>query len=224
MSLSFSIQGKLSDERAKQLGQVDLSVVNKLIARSEQQLVTKHLFAYSAANPNKMGGKRTNFVGEMARSVNSVSDAKSATVSIAHIGARLRIMGGTIKPVKAKYLTIPAIVEAYGKRARDFPNLELAYTKRNGKVEANALVYTRSTPVGKGAPKRGTFNTSFGKMPKAHKEKAIAKNSRMVVFWLVRSANIPKNRDLIPTDQQFIETALRTIDKYLDLKFKGGTV
>lgn len=213
MSLQFNIaskKGALSEKENFDLDNVrNRADMNDVIGRRVAQGIAKHFRTYSAEHPNKFNANRTNYVARMGDATSHTFDSTGAKVIVAHEGARLRIEGGTIKPITRKYLTIPAIAAAYGKRAGEFNNLSLMFKRaQGGKAEAFALGVNPYTPVGKGAPKRkGTI-------------KKQGKDSRQIMFWLVKSANIPGNRNLLPTDDEILQLALDGTKAFLNSK--GG--
>lgn len=56
-----------------------------------------------------------------------------AFINIDKVGIALRYFGGTVRPRKAKFLTIPVADEAQGRRAREFSNTSIIVNKRTGK-------------------------------------------------------------------------------------------
>lgn len=201
MGLRSDISQKFTGEQPQP---VNPAAMNQIVGRSVTRLVTRHFQTYSAQHPNKLFGKRTNYVAKMGDATSFTADAQGVKIGIAHEGVRLRVEGGTITPKKGKYLTIPAVAAAYGKRAREFQNLSLMFRRIGGKVRAVALAVTDFTPVGKGTPKKG--------------QKAKSKSSGKVMFWLVRSANIPANRGLLPSDEAIMKEAINAVDAYLKSK------
>ena len=184
--------------------------INKNIAQRITNLTKRHLKKFDRENPNQMGGKRTHFVGEMGDSVTASHDALSAKASIAHIGFKQRLLGGEIKPVNGKYLTIPAIMEAYGKSAREFDNLTVLYS--HTKKRAVALVETAATPVRR---------TKQGYKAAKGDDSWVEEVGGRVVFWLVKSVQQRGNRDLLPTDQEFADEAIRVLQLHLRLRGRG---
>ncbi len=79
---------------------------------------------------NKKGWPTTNFYARAAKATNWAAAPEGVVVSINQIGVRQRYQGGPIRPVNAKYLTIPIDPEAYGKVASDFENLICIRTKK----------------------------------------------------------------------------------------------
>lgn len=112
--------------------------LNPVIGRSVRNSVREHLFALNGSRPNQLGGRRTNFYTGAGRATQfQVLSDTHIEVSSNHVGIAQRYYGGTIKPKKGKYLTIPARAEAHGKRAREFPDLEVL--RRGGVGEPFAL-------------------------------------------------------------------------------------
>lgn len=148
--------------------------------------------------PNAMGGKRTHFFAQAAESA-LWKDTGNESVLLEvfePIGLRQRIHGGEILPTGGrKYLTIPAIAEAYGKRAGEFDNLVPVFRRRNGTVEAVALAEAdqQSVKLGK-TRKDGTV--SRGKV-----------TGGRYFFWLVKSVSQQGDPTTAP-DENSIKTAV----------------
>lgn len=68
--------------------------------------------------PNKLGGTRTHFWGDIARAtqLRDITDAGS-TVAIADGRFALHLFGGQVRAKESRYLTIPMAPEAHGRRA-----------------------------------------------------------------------------------------------------------
>lgn len=80
-------------------------------------------------NP-KLGHSRPGLFEKFARATSYTATPSSVTLSVTHPAIRQRVKGGVIKPVRRKYLTIPARAAAYGKSAREAPvELEFAMVK-----------------------------------------------------------------------------------------------
>lgn len=73
-----------------------------------------------------------NFYANAARATTAEATATDGLVIVDHIGIGQRYYGGTLKPVRAKRLTIPAAKEAEGKRAREFKDLFYLKIRRTG--------------------------------------------------------------------------------------------
>jgi hypothetical protein len=183
MSISISISDGMSGrlERAAQiLG--NRRRLNRAMAEGALPVVQNHFRSLSATNRNPYGA-RPRFWNRMLSSTKADSTESAAILRMpAEVGFRYR--GGTLRPVKAKYLTIPARSESYGKSARDFNDLEpVAFDGPRGKmlalVQRNQTVITRA----KSGKRKGEIT----------KAKEIGGG---VYFWLVRSVNIRGNKNL----------------------------
>lgn len=102
--------------------------MNPMVRKVMQNLKLRMTFLKNWANSAAMdargnarakGGRR--YWKDLARSiqVRQVSDS-AVEVSSSQIGAGLKQFGGTVKPVKARALTIPVAPEAKGKTAYEF--------------------------------------------------------------------------------------------------------
>ena len=113
------------------------NAIKAVAGRSLRNTYRSHFFSLNAARPNKMGGKRTNFYAQVARSVQAPAPTSTgATVAITQVGIRQRIKGGIIRPVNKKLLTIPADPSAYGRRAGEFTNLHAIFFRGGRSVGA----------------------------------------------------------------------------------------
>jgi hypothetical protein len=117
---------QIEDRKASLLG----AKLNVQIGRRVAELFKERFFNLDKERPNQLGGKRTHFYADAAKAVSSEGNAKEAIVTVAQQGIRQRIEGGTIRPIKGKYLAIPARTEAYGKGPREFKNLRFVKTER----------------------------------------------------------------------------------------------
>lgn len=97
-----------------------------VVGRAGRNAVREHLFARDGQG-NTLGGRRTHFFGQAARATNCTMQGDTVVVSIDHVGIAQRYFGGTIRPKSAKFLTIPVHPAAYGKRAREFSDLEVIF-------------------------------------------------------------------------------------------------
>lgn len=160
---------------AKRVGAVLVPArLNRVIGRAATTSVQTHLYAYNRSHPNRLGGRRTNFYAGAGDGTNFkvVSDT-SIVVSIPHVGIAQRYYGGTIRPKTAQYLTIPARTEAHGKRAREFPDLEVL--RRAGSGEPFALARKVN-----GA--------------------AVARGGGEILFWLKKEITQRPDPSVLPSD------------------------
>lgn len=169
-------------------GMTTIAKLGAVAGRAVVNAVRSHLISYNASHANKLGGKRTNFWVKAARSAHMEPKPHGADVSINHLGFRLQYQGGTVRPVKKRYLTIPAVPEAHAKAAGEFSDLEFAYVPRNGRM-APALVEARQTKIKISKGKKGAsvkpIESSLG---------------TKVIFWLARKVTIPANPAVLPTE------------------------
>lgn len=86
--------------------------------------------------PNKLGGERTHFFASAARGTFWSASETEGEVTIAKDGIRQRLLGGTIRPVFKKALTIPVHPLAHGKVASEF-GPELRLVKLDGGADGN---------------------------------------------------------------------------------------
>lgn len=184
--------------------------LNPAIGAAEVVLFQKHFLSLPT---NRQGFPSTGFWADAARATNYAVLAEDVLISVNKLGARQRYEGGEIKPTGGKkYLTIPAVAEAYGRRAGEFNNLELAFHRVAGRAEAFALVEAQATEV------------SFGRKRKDGSRKVTPGNSvgSRVMFWLVKSVRQAANPDVIPSSEQIIETAMVTIDSAIERALRRG--
>jgi len=153
---------------------IDLDHIAPIIGRSGVQVVQDHFTQLDATRRNRLGGRRTHFYAAAARSTNFRITANGVQVAINHVGIAQRYYGGTIKPVNAKLLTIPAAAEAYGKRAREFGKLD--------------VVFGRQGVVGLAKPGRPG-------------QKARSRPGK-ILYWLVKSVTQSADKTVLPTDKE----------------------
>lgn len=97
-----------------------------------KELLQDHFFQLDRTRPNRLGGKRSHFYAKAAQATFHKVVSKGVIAGTAHPGMAQRFFGGTIRPRKAKALTIPIHPEAHGKRAREFDDLALIQTGTPG--------------------------------------------------------------------------------------------
>lgn len=107
----------------------------KVLGRAGANELKKHFRARNAANPNKLGGKRTNFWTAVGASVQSpVTYPGRIVISINDPRIAQKVFGGTITAKKAKNLAIPIDPRAHGNSPRVFSNLEFAISASGAKL------------------------------------------------------------------------------------------
>lgn len=159
--------------------------VNRQIGRAVMKLLKNH---FRALPPNKRGFPTTHFWRRAASAMSFQADRDSIHVSVNQVGVSQRFLGGDIDPVRAKFLTIPAIAETYGHRAGDFSDLKV--------VRGPFKMYT------------GRF-VSLALAPKDWKPNpASPDDSTGVYFWLVCHVSQLPDPKVLPTKDEIRQTAL----------------
>lgn len=171
------------------------AAVLPIIGRSANNTIREHLVDLNKTRPNQLGGKRTQFYGQAARSTQFQVVGDSAIVSINQVGIAQRYYGGTIRPRSSKYLTIPVAPEAYGHRASEF-NLELVFGKGGQPV---ALATIPEAPV-KGSKTSRDPRSRYG----------------VIMFRLVKQVNQPADTSVLPTPAELYLDIERNVDSYLN--------
>jgi hypothetical protein len=83
-----------------------------------RNLLKDHYREKNANEPNRLGGRRTNFWDQVGRSVSlPVPIQSGARITISDPRIKQKIQGGTISAKRVKFLTIPVHPEAHGRRA-----------------------------------------------------------------------------------------------------------
>lgn len=178
--------------------------LNTAAGRSVQSLLGAHLTQYNQTHPNKLGGKRQNWYRQMAESLHLTATDQEALLSIAHIGARIGILGGVIYPgvgpsfvsgKPTRLLTIPANAAAHGERAQKFGD------------RLRMIIFKRAKPSG-----------LVGMLVEAEPTKVNAKgqvNSKLkrgipfqrIMYWLTGRATIKPAPDLLPDEAAIVASA-----------------
>lgn len=213
MSVSISIADTVTD-RLGSLG-VDLSSEGPkhAAARGVRFLLMGYLRGLDASRPNKLGGKRTHYYADLARGVTYDITSDGAEVHVTGTGVALHYYGGVVKPGPGKrFLTIPVDPEAYGRRAREFTNLEIAWGKsKDGKPRPIGLV-TKSDYVYKTRKNR---KTGVKEVVDATYE------AGRWMYALVYSATIPEDKTILPDADSLSLSAVTAVNDYVITKMLG---
>lgn len=199
--VEIALEGMLPGQALDKLKPAEL---NTAAGRGVQSLLGAHLTQYNRTHPNKLGGKRQNWYRQMAESLHLTATAEEALLSIAHIGARIGILGGVIYPgagasfvsgKPTRLLTIPANAAAHGERAQKFAD------------RLRMIIFKRAKPSG-----------LVGMLVEAEATKLNAKgqaNSKLkrgipfqrIMYWLTGRATIKPAPDLLPDEQAITASA-----------------
>jgi hypothetical protein len=163
------------------------------------------------ANPkNKRGWPSQNFWPRAARSVNYRPLPDGVAVTVSQQGVAQQVFGGEIKPGPGKkLLTIPAIPEAYGKRAREISGLKFVLLGREGNKKPALVEQSRGGKLLKSGAQRITNIKTMGR----------------VWFWLVPRVRQEGDRSKMPSEARIRDTAIEEMQKAVDLftaRRKGG--
>ena len=174
-------------------------------SRGLANLLRDHFAEMDATRPNRMGWDRQHFWSDVRGTVqNPVIFADQASVSIDHVAFRQKLEGGEIVPVHGEFLTIPALDESYGKRAREFSDLKFGFAPdpETGDLRP-ALVAQRGTA------------TYIQRGPRAKKYKAVAEEVGLVaLFWLVRRVVQAATPGALPTEEEMLAAALAGAEEW----------
>ncbi len=121
------------------------------------RLVQRH---FRGLGTNKRGWPSTHFWARAARATFWSREPEGVMVSVNQIGVRQRWLGGQIKPVNARALTIPVSPVAYGHRASEFPGLFLLKTKKGAYLAQRGVEGARAEKIS--AKLRKTLIHSMG--------------------------------------------------------------
>lgn len=190
MSVAFTVD--ISGPAIRFLDQVEAGLqpgpLKQRIGGVAQRLTQRHLRAINAARPNQLGGARTNFYGNAAQATTFTAAPDGVLITIAKQGMRQRFSGGTITPVNAKYLTIPATAAAHGKRAGEFGDLKFTIVPGKGPALVRKATVTKNTGRKR---KDGTYA-----------QKVLVQEGD-VVFWLRRRVTQRPDPTVLPNEQDF---------------------
>jgi hypothetical protein len=169
----------------------------KVGGRAVAGFLRDYLFNLDAERPNKMGGDRTHFYADAARSVQvpEVSGG-TASVSINHVGLAQRLLGGPIKPVVATLLAEPARAEAYGKAPREFDDLEFVPTRNGG-----MLVQALQIQITRGKRKGDYSTTTVG---------------ALAMYWLVPEVDQDADPTVLPSETALAGCATGAMSDYIN--------
>lgn len=153
---------------------------------------------------NKRGWPSTGFWESASRgTIGTANDDGSILLQVNKLGVRQRLYGGPILPVEAKALAIPISPVSYGHLPREFPGLFLLKTAKGAYlVQAGTGISEKTGGEVKGrrlggnSKRRQTAGLNF-------------------LFKLSGGVNQAPNPDVLPTNDQFQEVAMESIQRSL---------
>ena len=197
MSVALKVEVRSADLEARlqrfMAGLTDRTELHEQIGARATELTKNHLVAIAQsrhATAQRLGAVPTGFWGQGADKTSFTANEEGATVSIRQPGIGRAFHDVTIEPgAGKKYLTLPAIAEAYGKVARTVPDLTMMIRWKEGQRRAVALAQVS----GKGKERTET-----------------------VWYWLVKSVRQKQDRTLPPSGEEYRLTALTAVRDYID--------
>lgn len=174
-------------------------------------------FRARAGEPNRMGAKKTGFWAEVAGATKLEEwDKNGATVAIADERVRVHVYGGTIRPVKGKFLTIPLVPEARGKRVASYERETGNELFRVGRVLAIKSA---------GGGDRSTVAAATGRRYRKGKTTSIplaAKQELLAVYALAEKVTIKKDAMALPEEIKLARALKEEAEDWLETE--GGLV
>lgn len=164
----------------------------------------------SHSTANQLQARPSGLYADFARALSYSRSATGVVVSINHVAARQRYHGGTIKPVNAKMLTIPASAKSYGRSAGEFSNLFVM----SGKQGPFALAERESTDISISKDRR--------KGRSGMRVKAGFQRGGGIMFWLVRSVTQQPDDTVLPAEDALISGIMSALEGWLKKIRKEG--
>jgi len=178
--------------------------LNPIVGRSAVNTFREHLFGVDRARPNALGGSRTHFYAAAARGTHFDVLPDGVMLSVNQVGIRQRVVGGTITPKKAKYLTIPARAEAHGKRASEFNDLVVVFGAGGRPV---ALARASQSLIGHKRDKVTGHVTGATKRGSAGGE---------ILFWLRKSVTQQADPSVVPYMELVAQRIGRDVEQHIN--------
>ncbi len=198
MATGIQFRDLTSAELERLQGALEPVQLSRVAAHGVGLRLKDHFQDLERDRPNKMGWPRQHFWSGARQAISEQYSGARVTLSITKPGVALHYFGGVVRPIIAEMLTIPAVAEAYGKRARERGDLIL--TKREnpktGKLQL-CLVKAEQSAAILGPRSKKTGKRRFKKSTATGGE---------VIYWLARKVTIKPDKTVLPTDDQ-LETA-----------------
>lgn len=186
------------------LDQLSMPELQRRVGPAVRLLTETHL---AGLGTNKRGWPSTGFYEKFARNVRWLPDANGVAVAIlpALVNGRTvslaqRVYGGTIVPVTARALAIPISPVSYGKVPSDFPGLFMIKTPKGAYLVQSGNLINERTGAIAGVGREAGGNS--GRRIRA---------TLNFLFRLQASVTQDADPDVLPTDAQYAETAVKAI-------------
>ena len=204
--MSFTVNIDLQDTVAPALLQLAKGVrhenARKVMGRAIVGAIKDNFRVLDDERANKMGGHRTHFYGNAAKSVQQpeLYGGDGIRVAINAIGIAQRYYGGDIVPVDKQWLTIPARPETYGHVATEFSDLHFVFFREG----LAALVQNTQ-------PRRNAERAAAGLSTRAPKDD----DNGGVFYWLVKHVHQDADITVLPTDETLQTAAVDAGETYI---------
>jgi len=170
---------------------------------------SRHVAQWGLSHPNKLGGRRTNYWAGIAAKINP-QDAmqvagNTATILLGgeNMPGLMRAFGpitivpGTKTP-GVKYIPLPARAESYGMRPREFGAALMVFWGKNGPA---------------GLAEKVPFKSNL-------KTKKTTYRPGLVMYWFKSEVTQPQDRSLLPSEEQWSQSANDGGQEYAIQQFK----
>ena len=180
--------------------------VRAVVGRAGTNKLRSHLVDYDRSHANALGGKRTHFYAQAARSTHYEDVAGGVILVISHVGIGLRyfgtdaLPGGKLRPVNARLLAIPATRKAHGRRPREFDNLQ--------------LVMFGSTGIG-ALMERAHSEISFSSTGRIRRGRTVRGKRRKIYYWLVPEVEQKGDPDVLPSESALMDAIVPPAHQYV---------
>jgi hypothetical protein len=205
MPLQLTIEGNAAAALGELSSELKGGAVKAAMGGAGKRLLVDWFARLDAERANALGGKRTHFYADAARSVSYTADDNGVSLSIRKLGLAQRRFGGTIEPVNAKMLAIPARAEAYGHRPREFNFLEIVVFKDGGRLIGlgeTARQEIKIRNIRRKDKKTGVRYTA-GRRVEAGEVRGGA-----IWYWLVRSVTQQPDPSVLPPDALMLDAVV----------------
>lgn len=203
MARSLDITDRVSPLLRELAGFATSGELERAAEQGAVVVVRDHFFKLNAERPNQLGGRRTNFWTATGRSVSSNSQPGTVEININQVGFRQRLQGGWIRPTGGKkYLTIPAVAEAHGRRASEFSNLRFGFTENKYGNLQPALVEASAT------------NLKFGRKRKdgSRKTNVTGHTGGRAIFFLSKQVFQQADPSVLPSEAAITDAAIKAVE------------
>ena len=212
--LAFALRTERLAELQRKASDAGMAGETALVgARAAANFTKDYLFSLDESQPNRLGGARTHFYSQAAKSVENPTQSGAGDVAfnINKAGLAQRWLGGTIRAGAGtssatggptKYLALPARAEAHGKTPGEFDDLEFV-RRKNG---AAMLVQAMQTQITRGKRKGDFSTTTVG---------------GLVMFWLVKEVDQDPDPEVMPSETALAGAAADAMDEYLAYKLRS---